>query len=59
MYYEIINMKELNYKQKTWLENWRKENSFSGPKEPEWTPATVIHSCDIEYIYQELKKLEQ
>lgn len=52
-------MKELNYKQKTWLENWRKENSFSGPKEPEWTPATVIHSCDIEYIYQELKKLEQ
>jgi hypothetical protein len=48
----------MNQKQQEFLAKWRKENEFEGSNESEWTPATCIHSSDIEYLYQQLKALE-
>ena len=48
----------MNLKQIEWLTSYLKENEFEGKKESGWTPARVIHSSSINYIYSELKKLE-
>lgn len=49
----------MNTKQKEYLAKWLEENQFKTIPEPEWTPATVIHTFQVETIYKELKKLEE
>lgn len=51
-------MKNLNQKQKEYLQEYLSENEFEAEIGSGWTNPKVIHSLDIEKLYKKLRELE-